>query len=112
LAVFDVFLADCPARTTLGIIGNTWVAVVIVALGERPRTYTELQARIGGISKKMLTQTLRRLLDLGLVSRRPDDRRYQLTGLGQTLLEPISGLVRWAEDHADEIADMREDAAR
>jgi DNA-binding HxlR family transcriptional regulator len=111
LAVFDVFLADCPARTTLGVIGNTWVAVVLVALGEQPRRYTELQARIGGISKKMLTQTLGRVVDLGLVSRRPDDRRYELTGLGQTLLEPISALVRWAEDHAGEIADMREGTA-
>ena len=60
----------------------------------------------------MLTQTLGRVVDLGLVSRRPDDRRYELTGLGQTLLEPISALVRWAEDHAGEIADMREGAAR
>jgi DNA-binding HxlR family transcriptional regulator len=112
MAVFDVFLADCPARTTLGVIGNTWVAVVLVALGEQPRTYTELHARIGGISKKMLTQTLRRVVDIGLVSRRPGDRRYELTGLGRTLLEPISGLVRWAEDHADEIADAQTRAAR
>jgi DNA-binding HxlR family transcriptional regulator len=112
LAVFDVFLADCPARTTLGVIGNTWVAVVLVALGEQPRTYTELHARIGGISKKILTQTLRRVVGLGLVARRPDDRHYELTSLGQTLLEPISGLVRWAENHADEIADLQEGAAR
>ena len=112
MAVFDVFLADCPARTTLEVIGNTWVAVVLVALGERPRTYTELHARIGGISKKMLTQTLRRVVGLGLVSRRPDDRHYELTSLGQTLLEPISGLVRWAEDHADEIAGPQTRAAR
>lgn len=63
MAQFDVFLADCPARTTLGVIGNTWVVVVLVALGEKPLRYTALQARIGGISKKMLTQTLRRLED-------------------------------------------------
>lgn len=112
MAVFDVFLADCPARTTLGVIGNTWVAVVLVALGEHPRTYTDLHARIGGISKKMLSQTLRRVVGLGLVSRRPDDRHYELTGLGQTLLQPISELVRWAEDHADEIADTQTRAAR
>lgn len=85
MAVFDVFLADCPARTTLGVIGNTWVAVVLVALGEQPRTYTDLHARIGGISKKMLSQTLRRVVGLGLVSRRP---------------ERMSPVGRWRPPHA------------
>jgi hypothetical protein len=45
---FDVFLADCPARTTLALIGDTWSVVVIMALGERPRRYSELLERIGG----------------------------------------------------------------
>jgi DNA-binding HxlR family transcriptional regulator len=49
---FDVFLADCPARTTLGLVGDTWSVVVIVALGEQPRRYTDLLERIGGISRK------------------------------------------------------------
>jgi DNA-binding HxlR family transcriptional regulator len=39
---------------------DTWWVVVIYALGERPRRYSELQERIGGISKKMLTQTVRK----------------------------------------------------
>jgi DNA-binding HxlR family transcriptional regulator len=52
---FDLFLADCPARTTLALVGDTWSVVVIMALGERPRRYSELLERIGGISKKMLT---------------------------------------------------------
>jgi DNA-binding HxlR family transcriptional regulator len=39
---FDVFLADCPARTTLALVGDTWSVVVIMALGERPRRYSEL----------------------------------------------------------------------
>jgi DNA-binding HxlR family transcriptional regulator len=103
---FDVFLSDCPARTTLGLIGNTWVAVVLVALGEQPRRYTALQARIGGISKKMLTQTLRDLERHGLVVR-PADHRYHLTELGRSLLDPIGALVRWAEEHTDELLDAQ-----
>jgi len=66
---FDVFLADCPARTTLALIGDTWSVVVIMALGEWPRRYSELLERIGGISKKMLTQTLHRLERNGVVER-------------------------------------------
>jgi DNA-binding HxlR family transcriptional regulator len=106
VANFDIFLSDCPARTTLGIIGNTWVTVVLVALGEEPRRYTALQARIGGISKKMLTQTLRHLENHGLVARLPD-RCYHLTELGRTLLDPIAALVRWAEEHTEEMLDAQ-----
>jgi DNA-binding HxlR family transcriptional regulator len=109
VANFDVFLSDCPARTTLGIIGNTWVAVVLVALGEEPRRYTALQARIGGISKKMLTQTLRHLESHGLVAR-PADHHYHLTVLGRTLLDPIAALVHWAEEHTEEMLDAQSTA--
>ncbi|NUT94449.1 MAG: helix-turn-helix transcriptional regulator [Saccharothrix sp.] len=106
---FDVFLADCPARTTLDLVADTWSVVVVVGLGAGPRRYGELLERIGGISKKMLTQTLRRLEDNGLVERRrlataPPGVEYRLTSLGQSLLGPVSVLARWAEDHAGELA--------
>jgi len=67
---YDVFVADCPARTTLGLLADTWSVVVVFALGEGPRRCSELHERIGGISKKMLTQTLRKLERNGLVERR------------------------------------------
>lgn len=104
---FDVFLADCPARTTLDLIGNTWMAVTLFALGERPRTYTELGVRIGGISNKMLTQTLRKLRSNGLVESSAG-RRYALTVLGRSLLPAITVLVEWAEEHAADIVSASE----
>jgi DNA-binding HxlR family transcriptional regulator len=78
--------------------------VTIVALGERPQRHTALQQRIGGVSKKMLTQTLRRLEDNGLVERRrlqtaPPGVEYRLTELGVTLLDPVRSLTLWAEQH-------------
>ena len=89
-------------------MGDTWSVVVVVALGERPRRYAELQERIGGISKKMLTQTLRKLERHQLVERRPlrtapPGVEYRLTGLGETLLDPVRALSRWAEQHTDEL---------
>jgi len=104
----DVFLADCPARTTLALVTDTWAVVVVAALGERPRRHGELLERIGGISKKMLTQTLRRLEARGLVERRrlagaPPGVEYRLTELGRSLLEPVRALSQWAEDHAEEL---------
>jgi DNA-binding HxlR family transcriptional regulator len=104
----DVFLADCPARSALELIADTWSVVVLVGLAHGPRRYTALRERAGGISKKMLTRTLRRLGDAGLVAR-PATRGgdYHLTELGVSLLGPLTSLTAWAEEHAEEIAAAR-----
>ena len=109
MSAFDVFLADCPARTTLAVVGDTWSVVVIMALGERPRRYGELLERIGGISKKMLTQTLHRLERNGLVERTA--RVYALTDLGSSLLSVVGALAGWAEEHTDALLEAQCSAA-
>ena len=111
MARHDVFLADCPARTTLSLIADSWSVVVVFGLGRGPRRYSDLRDRIGGISNKMLTQTLRKLERAGLVERRalptaPAGVEYRLTNLGESLLGPVSVLARWAEDHADALGDV------
>ena len=105
-----MFLADCPARTTLDVIGHTWSVVAIVALGERPMRHGELLERIGDISKKMLNQTLRRLQVNGLVVQ--VDGRYALSELGRSLLIPVRELARWAETHTGELLDAQDRAGR
>ena len=110
MAEHDVFLADCPARTTLALVADTWSVVVVFGLGRGPRRYSDLRDQIGGISNKMLTQTLRKLERSNLVTRRalptaPAGVEYRLTGLGESLLGPVSVLARWAEDHAGELDD-------
>lgn len=102
----DVFFADCPARLAVEIVADKWAVVAIYALGNGPRRHGELKALIGGISTKMLTQTLRRLQHHGLVQRQaypevPPRVEYALTDLGRTLLDPVSVLSRWAETHGD-----------
>ena len=109
MSQFDIFLADCPARTTLALVGDTWSVVVIMALGERPRRYGELLERIGGISKKMLTQTLRKLERNALVTR--DGRNYALTALGDSLLGVVGTLAAWAEEHTDALLDTQSSPA-
>jgi DNA-binding HxlR family transcriptional regulator len=108
VADHDVFLADCPARSTLELIADAWSVVIVFGLGRGPLRYTELRDRIGGISNKMLTQTLRRLERNNLVRRRelptaPAGVEYRLTVLGESLLGPVSVLARWAQEHASEI---------
>jgi DNA-binding HxlR family transcriptional regulator len=110
MSEYDVFLADCPARTTLALVADTWSVVVVYGLGQGPRRYTDLRERVGGISKKMLTQTLHKLERSGMVRRTvlptaPAGVEYELTDLGHTLLGPISVLAKWAEEHSDQIAD-------
>ena len=105
MSELDVFLADCPARTTLALVGDTWSVVVIMALGDCPRRYGELLERIGGISKKMLTQTLHKLERNGLI--RHEARAYALTDLGTSLLAVVAALAGWAEQHTDALLEAQ-----
>lgn len=102
----DVFLADCPARLAVEVIADKWSVVVVYGLSQGPRRHGELIKLIGGISKKMLTQTLRRLQRYGLVDRQayaevPTRVEYRLTELGASLIDPIDTLTRWAEHHGE-----------
>lgn len=111
----DVFLADCPARLAVEIIADKWSVVVLYALSKGPRRHGDLVDPIGGISRKMLTQTLRRLSRHGLVTRHaysevPPRVEYDLTELGRTLIQPIRDLTRWAEEHGPAILDALDEA--
>jgi DNA-binding HxlR family transcriptional regulator len=105
-----VFLADCPARLAIEVIADKWSVVTLFALTEGPQRHGDLVTLIGGISRKMLTQTLRRLQHNGLVEREafreaPPRVEYSLTPLGRTLHEPILMLTAWAREHGEEIVD-------
>ncbi|MGI5193149.1 winged helix-turn-helix transcriptional regulator [Streptomyces sp. CA-288835] len=110
----DAFLADCRARLAFDLFSNTWNTVVLWALRDGPRRPVELRERIGGISSKVLTETLRRLQFNGLVVRQAhsDASRveYQLTALGRTLLAPISAVGAWAFEYGDEVMAAQEAA--
>ena len=107
-----VFDADCPAQQALERIANKWTAIVICALSKGTKRYSELQREIGGVSQKMLTQTLRNLERDGLVERKvypvvPPKVEYSLTPLGVTLVKPLVALCKWAETHIQEIQAAR-----
>ncbi|MFV2144189.1 MULTISPECIES: winged helix-turn-helix transcriptional regulator [Isoptericola] len=109
---YDAYLASCPSRRLLDRISDKWVTLVLAALRDGPLRYSELAARIAGVSQKMLTQTLRSLERDGLVTREvtpsvPVRVDYALTPLGDSLRERITLLKEWAEHH---MADV--DAAR
>ncbi|MFE6889687.1 winged helix-turn-helix transcriptional regulator [Streptomyces sp. NPDC057694] len=108
------FLADCRARLAFDLLANTWNAVVLWALRHGPCRPGELRERIGGISPKVLTETLRRLESNGLVARQayeetPPRVEYRLTELGRTLLAPIDTFGAWAFEHGDEVMAAQEE---
>ena len=112
-AAGPAFLADCPTRLAVEIISDKWAVLVLFGLSRQPRRHGELAGLIGGISRKVLTQTLRRLQQYGLVERHAEAPRrveYSLTDLGRTLVEPIEVLTNWARDYGGAIADFQEAA--
>lgn len=111
------FLADCRARLAFDLLANTWNAVVLWALRHGPVRHGELRDRIGGISQKVLTETLRRLEFNGLVTRQayggaPPRVEYELTELGRSLLDPIEAFGVWAFEHGDEVMAAQERCTR
>ncbi len=108
----DVFSANCPARAILDVLAGKWALLLIHALIEGPARTSELRRRVGGISEKMLIQTLRLLERHGLVRRHsyaevPPRVEYSLNELGVSLSELVSALDGWVERHATEIDGAR-----
>src|SRR5437762_10969982 len=93
----SVLEPQCPSRLVLDRIADKWTALVIQILARGTMRYAELQRAIGGISQKMLTQTLRSLERDGLVQRKvypvvPPKVEYSLTKLGRRSEEHTSEL--------------------
>jgi DNA-binding HxlR family transcriptional regulator len=106
-------IPDCPVRSILDRVGDKWTTLVIsnLAVGS-PLRFSELKRQVGGISQRMLTETLRGLERNGVLFRTvyptiPPKVEYTLTELGLSLVGPIQALVGWALDHRSEIVTAR-----
>jgi DNA-binding HxlR family transcriptional regulator len=109
----DVFSAGCPSRAALELISSKWALLIVPALGERPMRNNELLRRVGGVSQKMLTQTLKDLEYNGLVIRTdhktvPPHVEYKLSALGRSLSLALVALDNWAEKHHGDLATARQ----
>jgi DNA-binding HxlR family transcriptional regulator len=108
----DVMSEFCPSRKVLELIADKWTMLILPALHGGPKRNNELMRLVGGISQKMLTQTLRELERNGFVERRdygeiPPKVDYRLTRLGQSLYEPIWALDEWAQKYFHEVEAAR-----
>jgi DNA-binding HxlR family transcriptional regulator len=112
----NVFDPNCDSRQVLALVADRWSMLVIYALSSGVKRHGELKRMIGGISQKMLTQTLRSLERDGIVRRRvhavvPPRVEYSLTALGKTLLGPLRSICRWAENHISQVRAARENSS-
>ena len=112
----QVMVAECPSRIVLGHITSRWGVLVLVMLLDGTHRFSALRRAVGGVSEKMLAQTLDALAYDGLVLRVshqvvPPHVEYSLTPLGREAAERLEVLVDWIEDNFPLIKQAQETAA-
>jgi DNA-binding HxlR family transcriptional regulator len=108
----NVYAEACPSRAILELIADKWTLLILPALRRGRLRNGDLMRVIGGVSQKMLTQTLRELEHNGLVSRIdhqevPPRVEYELTELGRSLSDLMRKLDTWAEENLTEVIEAR-----
>jgi DNA-binding HxlR family transcriptional regulator len=106
----DLYNPRCPSRKILQLIGSKWSMLLLCSLRSGPVRTGALRREVGGISQKMLTQTLRDLERHGLIERIsyeeiPPRVEYKLTRLGRSLSDLIDEIEQWIENHYPRLAD-------
>jgi DNA-binding HxlR family transcriptional regulator len=110
----DAYLAACPSRPILDLLGNKWTMLVMGALAGSPLRFGQLRRRLDGVTQKMLTQTLRSLERDGLVTRTvyptiPPRVDYAVTDLGRDVADLLTAVRLWSEEHINDVLAARED---
>mgnify|MGYP001393645306 CR=1 FL=1 len=108
----NVYTEACPSRAILELIADKWTLLILPALRRGPKRNGALMRQMGGVSQKMLTQTLRELERNGLVARCdhqevPPRVEYDLTELGRSLSDTVRKLDSWAENHIPDVQAAR-----
>ncbi|GGB46092.1 MarR family transcriptional regulator [Roseibium aquae] len=111
----DPYNMNCPSREILDLIGGKWAILIVCCLQQGPVRTGELMRQVGGISQKMLTQTLRNLERDGFVERIsypevPPRVEYRLTDLGRSLSELARTMEQWVVANYATILDHRQRA--
>ena len=108
----DLFSEKCPSREILKHLTSRWGVLVLVALRGGTHRFSELRRKVGGVSERMLAQTLQWLEADGLVLRQsypvvPPHVEYSLTVLGQQAAEKVELLADWIEGNLPQLMAAR-----
>ncbi|MGA6167752.1 winged helix-turn-helix transcriptional regulator [Amycolatopsis magusensis] len=96
----------------IDVVGGKWKVLILWALGQGPKRFSELKRELAGVSEKMLIQHLRELERDEVVHREvhhavPPKVEYSLTGSGSTLIEALRPLGDWGCDRKERLEEIR-----
>lgn len=109
----DVLDKMCPSRIVLNHVTSRWGVLVLIALQDHTLRFSELRRVVGGVSEKMLSQTLKTLEQDGFVHREsfevvPPHVEYSLTLHGQEVTVHVKALATWVEENILTLTEARE----
>jgi DNA-binding HxlR family transcriptional regulator len=109
----EILARDCPSREILNHVCSRWGVLVLVVLLDGMHRFSELRRKIGGVSEKMLSQTLQSLEQDGFIDRKalpvvPPHVEYSLTPLGVEVAKQVDGLTTWIEQNLPRIMEARQ----
>lgn len=108
----ELLSADCPSREVLKHVTSRWGVLLLVVLMDGVHRFSDLRRKVGGVSEKMLAQTLKWLEADGFVHRQsyatvPPHVEYTLTPLGRQVGKRVESLADWIETSLPVILDAR-----
>lgn len=108
----DLSAALCPSRIVLDHVTSRWGTLILITLQHGTLRFSELRRRIGGVSEKMLAQTLQVLEQDGFLERRvyaevPPRVEYSLTPMGFEIAVHLDTLGKWIEENLTHVMESR-----
>ena len=112
----NLFAEQCPSRDVLKHLTSRWGVLVMVALRDGTHRFSDMRRKMGGVSEKMLAQTLQWLEQDGFINRVaypvvPPHVEYSLTPLGEEVSEKVAALADWIELNLPEVLAKRDERA-
>ncbi|QXO64170.1 winged helix-turn-helix transcriptional regulator [Morganella morganii] len=109
----NLFAAQCPSREILKHVTSRWGILILISLRDGTHRFSDLRRKIGGISEKMLAQSLQALEQDGFINRvsypvLPPHVEYTLTNSGEQISEKVAMLADWIEINLPDILAQKE----
>lgn len=112
----NLFAEQCPSREVLKHVTCRWGVLILVALRDGTHRFSDLRRKMGGVSEKMLAQSLQALEQDGFINRVsypvvPPHVEYSLTQLGEQVSDKVAALADWIELNLPQVLAQREERA-
>lgn len=109
----NLFAEQCPSREVLKHVTSRWGVLILVALRDGTHRFSDLRRKMGGVSEKMLAQSLQALEQDGFLNRVsypvvPPHVEYSLTPLGEQVSDKVAALADWIELNLPQVLAQRE----